>query len=242
MSHFLGKSFSAKYYIGLVFGLLSAVTVNASIISTNVQAGVEIRADQIVEATATNSGTTSASVDITSDVSGASVHSTLGFSSLSSDAATFNFDIGLNGGNYTGSDGYSGQSDWGSNAGFINYFAISNLNLSVSWSFDYTGSSPFGLNIINLSGVGGPSLDLGNVGSAGHHEGSTTYALLAGNSYLINVNFYPNVHGSIGPIDGTLSGALDFKFGKTDVPESSGIVLFGLGLIGLGLARRRKIA
>lgn len=233
------KASSVKY-VGLVFGLLSALTVNASIIGTSVKTSAEIRAGQIVDATATDSGATAASSAVTGDITGASVHSTIGFSSLSSDAAVLKFDLGYAGGDsYTGA-GYLGGTGFG-NSAVINYFATNNVDLMVNWSFDYSGPNPFGLQIIRLEG--GPSLSLGDYGVVGHHEGSTSYGLLAGNSYAISLRFQPNVSndgGGLSWIDGTLTGEFDFKFGKTAVPESSSIVLFGIGLLGLGLARRRK--
>ncbi len=239
MSMFSIKASSAKY-LGLVFGLLSALTVNASIIDTSVKTSAEIRAGEIVDATATNSGVISASSSIVGDITGASVHSTIGFSSLSSNAAVLNFDLG-----YTGGDSYAGAEYLGGasfgNSAVINYFATNDVDLMVDWNFDYSGQNPFGLQIIRLEG--GPSLSLGNYGIAGHHEGSTSYGLLAGNSYAISLRFQPNVSnsgGGLSGIDGTLSGMFDFKFGKTDVPESSGIALIAIGLLGLGLARRRK--
>lgn len=235
MNMFSIKASRAKY-VGFIFGVLSAATVNASIINTSVNAGMEIRADSIVDATEDASGVTSASVAITGNLTGASAHSTLGFSSLGSESAVFNFDLGYNSGDYVGS-GYIGASS-GGNAGVINYLAMSDVDMTVGWNFDYTGSNPFGLQIINVSG--GPFLSLGNYGILGHHEGNTNFSLSAGNNYLISVNFYPNAQGGIGSLDGTLSGMLAFNFGQTTVPESSGVVLLGLGLIGLGFARRRK--
>ncbi len=155
-------------------------------------------------------------------------------------SAVLNFDLG-----YTGGDSYAGAEYLGGasfgNSAVINYFATNDVDLMVDWNFDYSGQNPFGLQIIRLEG--GPSLSLGNYGIAGHHEGSTSYGLLAGNSYAISLRFQPNVSnsgGGLSGIDGTLSGMFDFKFGKTDVPESSGIALIAIGLLGLGLARRRK--
>lgn len=234
---------SAAKHVSLAFGLLVAVTANASIISTEVKTSAEIRAGQTVDATASNSGATTASSAVTSNLTGTSAHSTIGFDFLSSDAAVVKFDLGYKGSTngYEGG-GYMGGASFG-NSSTINYLATSNVDLTVDWNFDYLGPNPFGLQIIQLSG--GPFQTLGNYGIVGHHEGSTSYSLFAGNLYNISLNFHPNVSSGSGGftgIEGTLSGAFDFKFGKTEVPESSGIALFAIGLLGLGLARRRKTA
>ncbi|MFO1389641.1 PEP-CTERM sorting domain-containing protein [Cellvibrio sp.] len=244
MSIFSIKASSAKK-IGLVFGLLAAATANASIVSTSVETNVEIRAGSVVDATDSDSGAAFASASAAGNITGAAVHSTLSLSPLGAEAAVLNFDIGYHG----SQNGYQGPAYMGTsltgNKSFINYFAATDTNLFVDWSFDYLGPNPFGLQIITIGGTPTPAPILGNYGIVGHHEGNANYTLLAGNFYNLGVYFSPNVSspgGGLTGIEGTLTGSLSFKFGKTSVPESSGLALFGLGLVGLGLARRRKAA
>lgn len=228
-------------FVVLFLGLSSAASLHATIISTDVNAGMAVRyydSNNVLtdDAVATSNGATSASVDVTGSVTGANAYSNLGFSALGSETATFNFDIGYNGNGYSG-QGYMGQSGANSNNATINYDATSNFDMTVDWNFDYFGPNPFGLQIINLSG--GPSQILGNFGQVGHHEGSTSFSMVAGNSYQIMISFVPNVWGGIGSINGSLAGAFDFTF-NSQVPEPGVFALLMFGLAGLGFVRRKK--
>ncbi|MBL4866719.1 MAG: hypothetical protein JKY67_10135 [Pseudomonadales bacterium] len=203
--------------IGLVLGLVSATTAHATIIGTSVEASMEIRYGSTVDATGIDSGTTEASVSLIGAVTGATAYSDLGFSSLGAESATFDFDIGYDGNGYSGT-GYLGSSSSGSNRATIEYTATSNFNMLVDWNFDYSGSNPFGLQVVNLSG--GPSEILGDYGTVGHHEGSTSYGLIAGDTYLFELAFSPNVSGGLGNIEGSLAGLFNFNFdSSTSVPE-----------------------
>lgn len=222
--------------------LLSSAITHASIISTNVDAGMAIRyydsSNNLVnDAIATDSGTTSASVAINGTFTNASAYSSLGFTALDAESTTFDFDIGYNGGGFGGS-GYIGQSSSQSNKASIEYNATSDFDMLVDWNFDYAGSNPFGLQIINLSG--GPTEILGNFGQVGHHEGNTTYGLTAGNTYLIEISFSPNASGGIGNIDGSLAGHFDFTFNSASAPEPASLALLSIGIAGLFSRRRKK--
>jgi len=225
---------------GLVLGLFSASTLHAVIIGTSVDASMEIRytdgGSSIVDATANDSGVTSASVSINGAVTGASAYSNLGFSSLGTESATFDFDLGYNGGGYSGT-GYMGTAPGGTNKGIIEYSATSSFDLLIDWNFDYAGVNPFGLQVIRLSG--GPSEQLGNFGQVGHFEGDTLFSINAGESYIFEITFFPNVSGGIGSINGTLAGLFNFNFDTNSVPEPSSLILLLLGL-GLGFVRRKK--
>lgn len=239
MSIFSIKASSAKKIV-FVFGLLATATVNASIIDTSVKTGLKIELnEETLDATGTSSGATSASTAIHGNVTGASASSDLQFNSLTAEFAALNFSIKFDGAGYT-SDAFMGQTKAKSNSASINYFAASNLDVLVDWNFDYTGSNPFGLSNVNIAG--GPFISLGNYGIAGHHQGNTSFSLFAGNTYTIETFFNPNVGGFIGNVNGELAGTINFRFGQASVPESSGVALFGIGLLGLGLARRRKTA
>jgi hypothetical protein len=212
-------------------------TVNAAITDTNVSAGMRIDVEGVTEVSGSDTGTTYASVDLTSPSTGARVSSLLHINALSAEAANLNFNLLLNGNNMPG-QGYLGQlSEEGSNSAEILYHADIGTTMGYSWNFDYIGSNPFGLQVIYIKENGTTIATLGDVGSIGHHEGSDTFGgLLAGNDYVIQTMFTPNVFGGVGSIEGTLAGDISFSF----VPEPATICLLGLGALGL-LRRKRSV-
>ena len=181
---------------------VSSFSSQATIVSTDVTTGMEIRYEQGVDASATDSGTTSSSVAVTGQATGATASSSIGFSTLMDEAATVDFSMAYDGNGYAGS-GYMGEVDGSENIVVIEYFAATDVTMLIDWDFAYTGPDPFGLQFINVFG-----LNLGSVGFAGSHQGMQSFDLAGGSSYFINVEFSPNVSGGIGNINGQLAGSL----------------------------------
>jgi hypothetical protein len=103
-----------------------------------------------------------------------------------------------------------------------------------------------------LSGLGTLRSDLSTCGPGGINCGSfgtsSTFALTdAGDDFFISPAPFYNLSFQSGQLNnftptGTLAinGSLDVVFSNAEVPEPASLGLLGLGLLGLGFARRRK--
>jgi hypothetical protein len=224
--------------------LFVSASAHATIISTEVGAGMKIQyyMDEVYldDAVATATGVTQAGVSITGEETTATAYSSLSLAHTAEEA-DLRFSIGYDGNGYNGK-GYMGQSSSFSNYYKIGYTATSDSLMTYTWSFDYSGLA-FGLQVIQINEDGTEIATLGNVGDEGHHEGSDVFNLVAGNSYLFNVLFYPNVSGGIGGIDGSLDGNISFDFNGKEanpVPEPATMFLMGSGMLGLMRLSRKK--
>ena len=212
--------------------LLVAITApaQASIISTYVEANVTLNTDSD-----TDNDPFSASADL-SGLAGASVSSDLSYNSLSTDTATLNF-------NTTWSLGTDPGSISARSFASVDYFATTDSILEYQWDFSYSGTNPFGLQIITIEQDGNPLETLGNYGVIGTHIGSDTFSLLSGNSYIFMVGFHSNIGHGGNDWDGTLSGDISFNFNEgapAQVPAPAPLALIGLGLLGLGYGRKKS--
>jgi hypothetical protein len=206
--------------------------VNAEITGTSVYAGMRIDIGGVTEVSGSDTGTTYASVDLLSPSTGAHVSSMLHINSLSAESANLNFNLLLDGNN-TRKTGFLG----GENVVDIFYHNDRDVVMNYSWNFDYSGPNPWGLSVIWLQEDNVAVIaQLGDVGIVGHHEGSGTFNILAGNPFPIRAIFAPNVQGGVGPTDGTLSGNISFNF----VPEPCTLLLLGLGAAITTRRQRRR--
>lgn len=123
------------------------------------------------------------------------------------------------------------------------------LDASNFVSFTYNGSSildPFTINMGDLNTLSGVLDADGNVLTDVSMNWNATGSLSMICGPTCNLNVMANGLWSIGPLSGLFMYALDVgesgTFAGAPIPEPGTLALFGLGLLGLGLARRRKAA
>jgi Ca2+-binding RTX toxin-like protein len=124
--------------------------------------------------------------------------------------ATVNFNIAMLGG--AGAAGYIGVNNQTPNRAQLTYDALTSGDVSIGWSFDYLGPNPFGLQILQVFENGAQILSLGDFGQIGHHEDSHKVAIQAGNTYVFQLLFVPNVRSGLDGINGRLLGSMSFAF------------------------------
>ncbi len=130
---------------------------------------------------------------------------------------------------------------------------VSPLNGLGNFSFDGGGNDTLIATGSALSGQGtlDPSLNTcgqSNGLNCGSFGSETSFALTAaGKLFFVSPNPFYNLSFQSGQLNnftpsGTqeINGSLDVVFNEGEVPEPASIALLGLGLLGLGMSRRRK--
>lgn len=132
------------------------------------------------------------------------------------------------------------------------------LNAGQSWTFDFfdidfyglgggTGQiaaslgfdAPTGAPTAGGLGVGGFfTLGFLTVGSLDWVTNEYAFSLADGTAYTVGLNDLSGITGSSATVTGTITMRNDP--GSVKVPEPGMLMLFGVGLLGLGLMRRRK--
>jgi len=256
------KGNMALNILGVAFASLGVYsTSHAAITSTTASASMQIQnqvsGSGIPNVSATNSSATSGIVDLTQLTTGFNVHSSMVFSSLTSESAVFDFSIGMH-----SNSSYSGQTYMGTlgsgyydQMGLIRYHATADLTATVNYDFDLTGSNIFGMNPVYFyrpDGIKQFNAQSWTLTPPVNFSGTETFNLLAGHDYEFRVVFGPNVNGPLnnvgfkGPIDGDYSGRFTFNFGPVTSPvpepETYAMLLAGLGLLGFTAKRKKQSA
>jgi hypothetical protein len=232
-----------RILIFLILFLGLSISANATIISTEVAVSMKIEYGAVpltLDISGSDSGATQADVYLTGPTTGIDVWSDLGLNYLTDEEAILDFTIGWDATGYSGR-GYKGEDGSRSNYAKIEYSAAVDSEMTYEWDFAYSGSNPFGLQIIQVLSDGSELQKLGDVGNVGVHQGSDIFNLMAGNNYTFQVLFHPNIYGGIGGL-GELAGNVSFDFngGAAPVPEPATLLLLGSGVVALAGFGRKK--
>lgn len=119
------------------------------------------------------------------------------------------------------------------------YTFIADLDgfFTLDWNIleDPATTSNFGLNGFSFTWTGaggGIFMDLNTVGNLSR-------AIVAGTQYTVGINNQANIFGALGTRTAFMDGWFDWQM-PMSVPEPGTLALLGIGLAGMGLARRRK--
>ena len=234
----------AKIVLFLILFLGFSISANATVISTEVAVSMKIEYGAVprkLDILGNDSGATQADIYLTGPTTGINVWSELELNALTDEEAILDFTIGWDATGYSG-QGYMGQNGPDSNYAEIEYSAVLDSVMTYDWEFAYSGSNPFGLQIVRINKNGSNLQVLGDIGEIGVHQGSDIFNLIAGNTYTFQVLFFPNIYDFIGGFEGEMAGNISFDFngGAAPVPEPTTILLLSTGLAGI-IGFNRKI-
>jgi hypothetical protein len=123
------------------------------------------------------------------------------------------------------------------------FTATSNGTLTMKYNTTLDSGNGFGLWGWSID-VNGNSLFLVNNPSDPTASGSVSEALVAGQTYTVNLNGNPNIGSNGGLVqDGYMNGQFDWSItGAVPEPGTWALILLGVGFMGASLRSRRKLA
>ena len=224
----------------LMISILNPLSAaDAAVTSTSVSASMQATDQNAVplftSVNMTDTGVTTANVDLTPSGTPIRVHSSMTFTSVTAETAVFAFTIGMHGNGYPGLARLGVLAD---NNGVLHYDAAAPMTATVVYDYDigsagtdlYGNLLTFGMGAISINGPSQSHLLPGTSPSqiAGHYHSEETFNLSAGDNSF-TVSFVPNVSGPIAWIDGQFEGTVVFSFAPEPVPTLS--VFAGLALV-----------
>lgn len=251
------KRLTPRDAAGLVIPILVSIfyvsNAQATIISTDVAAGMTIRYRNsantlLTDASGSNSGITNTSVNVTGNVTGVSLFSSVEGIIVSPDQVNVSFRM-LKSIPSTGSITTSGYPDgvWG-NRFHVSYYADQNLVLRYTWDIEAPGL----LSPAPYYGLAGVLIDtdqdtsngylqyIRSGNNPGNYAGIEYLDLFAGTTYDFIVALYHHEgFTAVSSTANTMSADFTFDFTSNDVPEPSTILLVIAGFIGIGFSRRK---